>query len=169
MFHCVSTTLFSWFSVPKHSICFPCLCLDHQWASQVAQWERIWRHRCGLSPCIGIPWKRTRQPTLVFLPGEPHGQRSLVGHSPWDHKESDTTERLSMSRWLMIIQVTCLWPPSWPIYSAQHSCHSLPGGIHDTLALPLLPLHLRASDSASCPHPPPLRAGPFFSPPTSSP
>ena len=26
------------------------------------------------------------------LPGEPHGQRSLVGYSPWGHKESDTTE-----------------------------------------------------------------------------
>ena len=30
--------------------------------------------------------------TLVFLPGESHGQRSLVGYSPWAHKESDTTE-----------------------------------------------------------------------------
>ena len=28
----------------------------------------------------------------VFLPGECHGQRSLVGYSPWGHKESDTTE-----------------------------------------------------------------------------
>ena len=28
----------------------------------------------------------------VFLPGESHGQRSLVGHSPWDRKESDMTE-----------------------------------------------------------------------------
>ena len=32
------------------------------------------------------------QPTPVFLPGESHGQRSLVGYSPWGHKESDTTE-----------------------------------------------------------------------------
>ena len=28
--------------------------------------------------------------------GESHGQRSLVGYSPWGHKESDTTERLGM-------------------------------------------------------------------------
>ena len=28
----------------------------------------------------------------------PHGQRSLVGCSPWGHKESDTTERLSTAR-----------------------------------------------------------------------
>ena len=32
---------------------------------------------------------------LAFLPGESHGQRSLVGYSPKGHKESDTTERLS--------------------------------------------------------------------------
>ena len=30
----------------------------------------------------------------MFLPGKSHGQRSLVGYSPWGHKESDTTERL---------------------------------------------------------------------------
>ena len=29
------------------------------------------------------------QPIPVFLPGEAHGQRSLVGYSPWGHKESD--------------------------------------------------------------------------------
>ena len=34
-------------------------------------------------------------PTPVFLPGESHGLRSLVGYSPWGHKESDTTEELS--------------------------------------------------------------------------
>ena len=34
------------------------------------------------------------QPTPVLLPGEYHGGRSLVGYSPWGHKESDTTERL---------------------------------------------------------------------------
>ena len=31
-------------------------------------------------------------PVPVFLPGEFHAQRSLVGYSPWGHKESDTTE-----------------------------------------------------------------------------
>jgi len=30
--------------------------------------------------------------TPVFLPGESHEQRSLVGYSPWGHKELDTTE-----------------------------------------------------------------------------
>ena len=43
------------------------------------------------------PWRREWQPTPVFLPGESHGQRSLVGYSPWSHKESDTTEWLTLS------------------------------------------------------------------------
>ena len=41
-----------------------------------------------------IPWRRKWQPTPVFLPGESHGRRSLVGYSPQGHKESHTTERL---------------------------------------------------------------------------
>ena len=32
------------------------------------------------------PWRRKWQPTPVFLPGASHGQRSLVGYSPWGHK-----------------------------------------------------------------------------------
>ena len=42
-----------------------------------------------------IPWRRECLSTPVFLPGEFHGQRTLVGYSPWDRKESDTTEWLS--------------------------------------------------------------------------
>ena len=33
-----------------------------------------------------IPWRREWQPIPVFLPGEFHGQRSLVGYSRWGHK-----------------------------------------------------------------------------------
>ena len=39
-----------------------------------------------------IPYGRERLPTPVFLAGEFHGQRSLVGHFPWGGKESDMTE-----------------------------------------------------------------------------
>ena len=43
-------------------------------------------------PWVGkIPWRRAWQPTAVFLPGESHGQRSLVGYSPRGHKELGTT------------------------------------------------------------------------------
>ena len=38
-----------------------------------------------------IPWRSKWQPTPGFLPGESHGQRSLVGPSPWGRKESDPT------------------------------------------------------------------------------
>ena len=43
---------------------------------------------------IFYPWRRRWHPTPVLLPGKSHGWRSLVGCSPWGHKESDTTERL---------------------------------------------------------------------------
>ena len=47
----------------------------------------------GFNTWVGkIPWKREWQPTPVFLPGEFHGHRSLVGYSPWGCKELDTTE-----------------------------------------------------------------------------
>ena len=78
------------------------------------------RHLCGLpgwlsgkeSACQGrrprfdpssrnIPWRRQWQPSPGFLPGECHGQRSLVGHSPLGHTESDMTKE------------------------TQHACHSL--------------------------------------------
>ena len=38
------------------------------------------------------PWRKKWQPTPVFLPGEFHGQRSLVGYSPWGCKGLDMTE-----------------------------------------------------------------------------
>ena len=51
--------------------------------------------RPGFDPWVGkIPWRRKWQPTPVFLPGESHGWRSLVGYSPRGCKESDTTEQL---------------------------------------------------------------------------
>ena len=39
-----------------------------------------------------IPWRRKWQPYPVFLPGEFHGQRSLMGYSLWGRKESAITE-----------------------------------------------------------------------------
>ena len=52
--------------------------------------------RPELNPWVWkIPWRREWQPTLVFLPGKSHGQRSLAGYSPWGRKKSDTTEKLT--------------------------------------------------------------------------
>ena len=54
---------------------------------------RLQCKRPGIDPWVGkIPWRRDWQSTPVFLPGEFHGQSSLAGYSPWDCKESDTTE-----------------------------------------------------------------------------
>ena len=72
------------------------------WKTQ--QWPQAWKR----SVFIPIPKKGNAKecsnyctialiswhPTPVFLPGKSHGRRSLVGCSPWDHEESNTTESL---------------------------------------------------------------------------
>ena len=46
----------------------------------------------GLIPGLGrSPGEGNGKPTLVLLPGRSHGQRSLVGYSPWGRKASDVT------------------------------------------------------------------------------
>jgi len=59
----------------------PCL---HAYPLKTINYTLIW---AGL-------WSRQWRPTPVLLPGKSHGQRSLVGCSPWGREESDTTERL---------------------------------------------------------------------------
>ena len=49
--------------------------------------------RWGFDPWVGkMPWRRAQRPTPVFLPGESHGQRGLMGCSPQGGRESDTTD-----------------------------------------------------------------------------
>ena len=73
--------------------------------------------RHGFDPWVGkIPGRRVWQPTPVFLPGESHRQRSLVGYSPWGHKESDTTEAIEYAHGrqgevVMGVQYSCLENP----------------------------------------------------------
>ena len=47
-----------------------------------------------IKKAAAIRQRRQWQPTPVLLPGKFHGQRSLVGCSPWGRKESDMTEQL---------------------------------------------------------------------------
>ena len=55
------------------------------WASLVAQ--TVKDPPAMPETCVGkIPWRRAWQPTSVFLPGDPHGQGSLAGYSPWGAK-----------------------------------------------------------------------------------
>ena len=58
----------------------------------------LYRGRPGFNPWVEkISWRREQLPTPLFWPGEFHGLKGLAGYSPWDHKELDTTERLSLS------------------------------------------------------------------------
>ena len=68
----------------------------------MAQWQRIcWQYRShrkvGFDPWVRkIPLWRKWQPAAIFLPGESHGQRNLVGYSPWGCKSRTWLKRLSM-------------------------------------------------------------------------
>ena len=53
------------------------------------------RDACFIPGFARFPWRRARQPTPVFLPGEFHGQRILEGYSPYDRKDSDMNEQLT--------------------------------------------------------------------------
>ena len=59
-----------------------------------------------------IPRRRKWQPTPVFLPGESHGQRSLVGYSPRGRKESDMTEQLHFHFHFIYIKVVATLCPT---------------------------------------------------------
>ena len=50
----------------------------------------------------------------MFLPGEFHGQRILVGYSPCGHRESDTTEQLTHTHDILLF----VCPLSWALFSA---------------------------------------------------
>ena len=69
-----------------------------QWLSDKESACQCRSHRrLGFNPWVRkIPWRRTWKHTSVFLPVASHGQRSLVGYSPWGLKELDTTERLHL-------------------------------------------------------------------------
>ena len=64
----------------------------------------------GLDPLVGKnPWRMERQCTPVFLPGESHGQRSLVGYSLHDGKKSDMTEWLSLALRVLEYHLIRVW------------------------------------------------------------
>ena len=58
-----------------------------------------------------------QQPTPTLLPGEFNEQRSLVGYSPWDHKESDTSEETAVAtyklkKWFLLKFYVAMTPGS---------------------------------------------------------
>ena len=68
-----------WTEEPSRLQSMGSLRVGHDWAT-------------SLSLFTSMHWRRKRQPTPVFLPGESHGRGSLVGCCLWGHAESDTTE-----------------------------------------------------------------------------
>ena len=70
-----------------------------------------WRDSSEGNPWVGkFPWRRKWKPTPVFLPGESHGQRSLVGYSPQGCKELGTTERPYLLTYLLTYLEKCMTP-----------------------------------------------------------
>ena len=73
-----------------------------------------------------IPWRRKWQPIPIFLPGKSHGQRSLVGYSPWGWKESNTAEWITLHHLRASVQLgrSVMSDSLWP-QGLQHT--GLPG------------------------------------------
>ena len=80
----------TWISIPKTVITITFISLVAQMVKHLPTTRGTWVWFLGRK----ISWSRKWQPTPVLSPEKSHGQRSLVGYSPWDSKELDTTERL---------------------------------------------------------------------------
>ena len=69
---------------------FPSISVFYNESALRIRWPKYWSFSINPSN----EWRRQWQPAPVLLPGKSHGQRSLVGCSPWGREESDTTEQL---------------------------------------------------------------------------
>ena len=96
--------------------------------------------RCGFAVWVGkIPWSRKWQPTLVFLPGKFHGQRSLAGYSLWGLKESFTTEQERQKSYFPSKRNTYPFTMSVQFSSVAQSCPTLCDPMNRSM--PGLPVH----------------------------
>ena len=108
------------------------LTVSYIWASWVAQWKKkkmpasageIEDHRPD-SQVRKILWIRKWQPASIFLPGKFHGQKSLVGYSPWDGKESDRLSMHTCTYALYNISKTTLSIPATKEQKCFNSSHT---------------------------------------------
>ena len=98
------------------------------------------RSRCGFDPWVRkIPLRRKWQPTLVFLPRKSHGQRSLVGCSPWGCKESDTTEQLNIHAQPIPSTSPEISSNKWLTQSVKQRCRMIPWKSHPACEWGVLP------------------------------
>ena len=56
------------------------------WEATIHGVTKNWTRPSDFTHFVLYHWRRKWQPTLVFLPGESHGQRSLAGHGPWGRR-----------------------------------------------------------------------------------
>jgi len=114
------------------------------------RWKRICLQcrRLEFDLWVGkIPWRREWLPTLVFLPGEFHGQRNLVGYSPWDCKESDTTEQITLDLYLCLLEISV----AWSFCSNKASLNCLPDRSVTSSCFPASPSHgLQPGSGRAC-------------------
>ena len=72
--------------------CHACIFIMHRLSICLSGQESVCQcRRPGFHPWVGkIPWRTKGQPSPVFLPREPHGQRRLAGYSPWGSEKCQT-------------------------------------------------------------------------------
>ena len=90
--------------------------------------------------------KDSRKKEMVFLPGKFHGQRSLAGYSPWGHKESDMTKRLTQQSYLGRVpgREVCLSWGSGEVLSSIRAWHTVPSLRPDSLGTLFVLFHLES-------------------------
>ena len=97
-------------------------CINSLFCCIAQKCSLAWLHQ-DLHTYSLVNWRRKWQPIPVFLPGKFHGQRNLAGCRLWGRKESDTTDRLSLTHLL-----TAVWvPPSFDHHTQscyEHLCPS---------------------------------------------
>ena len=88
------------------------MCKHHLGTRASGQWDKQ-------APTL-IRWRRKWQPTPVSLPGKSHGQRRLVGCSPWGCKELGTTKRLThtLSSLFLLTHTLIRSPNNYPVCPA---------------------------------------------------
>ena len=78
-----------------------------------------------VDPWVGkIPWRRKWQSTPVSLAGKSHGQRNLVGYSPWGHKKLERTEHVYIHSLALLLSLP-LSLPSVLNQVRSGTCHLL--------------------------------------------
>ena len=90
LYHCTprETSIYMWY-IMEYAIYWASLMVQTV-KNLPAMWE-TWVQSLGQEDSL----EKEMATHSVFLPGESHGRRSLVGYSPWGRKESDKAEQLS--------------------------------------------------------------------------